>query len=189
MYKVIALIGESGCGKDSLMKAILTTNLGKEQFHEIISYTSRPIRDNETEGINYHYVSKEAFENLIISGQMFEYTNFNGWYYGTGINSLNENQINIGVFNPDGIRTLIKNPNIQLFTYYLQTSPKERLIRQLKREKNPNIEEIFRRYKTDQADFQNLEFPYTLLTNEKHSDVYVNVCHIIDEVEDKAGLY
>ena len=97
MYKVIALIGESGCGKDSLMKAILATNLGKEQFHEIISYTSRPIRDNETEGVNYHYVSKEAFENLIISGQMFEYTNFNSWYYGTGINSLNENQINIGV--------------------------------------------------------------------------------------------
>ena len=50
---------------------------------------------------------------------------------------------------------------------YIVASDKERLIRQLDREENPNIEEIIRRYQTDSIDFLELEeYDYTILPNE-----------------------
>ena len=64
-------------------------------LNEIISYTTRPIREGEQEGINYHYVSNEEFSQLVLENKMLEATVFNSWGYGTAINSLNENKINI----------------------------------------------------------------------------------------------
>ena len=53
MYKVIALIGEAGSGKDTIMQGILIRC--PTQFHEIISCTTRPIREGEKDGVNYHF--------------------------------------------------------------------------------------------------------------------------------------
>ena len=52
MYKIIALIGEAGTGKDSLMQAILGL---QPDLHEIVSCTTRPKREGEAHGVNYFY--------------------------------------------------------------------------------------------------------------------------------------
>ena len=179
-------MGKAGSGKDSLMKAILHHDTEKN-LNEIISYTTRPIREGEQEGINYHYVSNEEFSQLVLENKMLEATVFNSWGYGTAINSLNENKINIGVFNPAGIESLMKDSRINLKVFYIEASDKERLIRQLSRESDPNIEEIFRRFKADEIDFSDLsDFNYTTINNEIKKDFYPAVYAMGRQIRDWA---
>ena len=58
MYKIIAIMGEAGTGKDSLMQEILKL---KPEFHEIISCTTRPMRQGEAEGVNYYYYTPAIY--------------------------------------------------------------------------------------------------------------------------------
>lgn len=118
---------------------------------------------------------------------MLEYTEFRGWYYGTLLQSLSQQFINVGVFNPEGIRSLLKHQDeISLYIFRLKTSDKERVLRQLLREKNPDVKEIVRRFTTDEQDFSNLNFDYITLPNERFEDIDPNIEFIIKTVrEDK----
>ena len=66
---------------------------------------------------------------MIKNNEMLEYTIFNDWYYGTGLESIDKNKINIGVFNPAGVEDLFYNINIDLRIYYIVASDKIRLLR------------------------------------------------------------
>ncbi len=90
---------------------------------------------------------------------MLEATVFNDWVYGTGLNSLDEAKINIGVFNPEGIETLSEMDNIDLFVIRCMCPDKDRLLRQLYRESNPDVDEIVRRYLADKSDFNSFLLP------------------------------
>lgn len=53
-YKVIALVGKAGAGKDSLLNEVLTGSIGNYDLHEIVSYTTRDPRQGEIDGLSYH---------------------------------------------------------------------------------------------------------------------------------------
>ena len=97
--------------------------------HEIISCTTRPIREGEAEGINYYYLTPEQFTHKVLNNEMLEATCFNNWFYGTSYDSLRLNKLNIGVFNPDGIRALLDNPNVKLKVIRVICPDKIRLLR------------------------------------------------------------
>ena len=168
-YKIVAIIGKAGSGKDSLLKNLIKNN---KEWNEIISCTTRPPRDNEENGNQYYFLSNEEFAKKILNNEMLEAAVFNDWCYGTAYDALDINKINIGVFNPTGIETLLTLKDIDLQVFYLRCSDKERLIRQLNREKDPDINEMFRRYKTDEEDFFDLEFDYIEIVNEEIGDLY-----------------
>lgn len=170
-YKIIALIGESASGKDTILKAICNEN--NPFIHPIVSYTTRPPREGEVYGKDYYFITANEFANLILEEKMLEATVFREWCYGTGIDSLDENKINIGVFNPDGIELLSHLDNIDLFVYWLVATPKTRLLRSLNREANPDVDEIVRRYETDNDDFNKLTFGIRLIRiwNETDDDL------------------
>ena len=155
MIKVIALIGKAGSGKDTLLHSIMEQY--PSAFNEIVSCTSRAPRQGEVDGVNYFFLSKEEFIRKIDSGDMLESTIFNGWYYGTMKSSLSIEKVNIGVFNPSGVYSLMQDPEIDLTVYYLRAPAKVRLLRQLNREENPDVQEIIRRFSADDTDFQNVE--------------------------------
>lgn len=94
---------------------------------------------------------------MILQNQMFEATVFNEWCYGTGIESVKEGAINVGVFNPEGAEILLHDKRVNLIIVYIHADDKIRLIRQLNREANPDIDEIIRRYKTDKLDFEDAD--------------------------------
>jgi guanylate kinase len=150
MIKVIAICGKAGSGKDAILNELAKLS---SSFHKIISYTTRPRREGEKEGEDYFYLTNEQFQSAIASGEMLEWTRFNNWNYGSSIEQLDEDKINIGVFNPYGIYNLSKNPNIELSIYKINCSDKTRLLRQLNRENNPDVKEIIRRYHADEEDF------------------------------------
>lgn len=164
-YKIVALFGPAGAGKDYIQKHMMETTWGKEHLHEIISYTTRPPREREIDGVNYYFLSNPK---KLIGKDLLEYTIFRNWWYGTPIDSLNINKINIGVFNLQGIKQLINNDyqdRLQCLPIYIKTNDKIRLMRQLNREQDPDCTEICRRFQTDQQDFLNINFPYHIIEN------------------------
>ena len=108
--KIIALFGPAGAGKDALQE-IMVEEFG---WHGIISHTTRPMRDNEKEGIAYHFIDIRKFNDMINKKKFLEYTEFNNWFYGTSIDSLSEDEINIGVFNIDGIKALLADSRVEV---------------------------------------------------------------------------
>lgn len=177
MFKIVALMGEAGTGKDTIMQNILKKY--PNYFNEIISCTTRPMREGEAHGVNYYYLTEEEF----LSKQMLEVTYFNNWYYGASYDTLSTDRPNIGVFNPEGVRALYSNPDVDLTLFKIICSDKTRLLRQLNREQHPNVDEIIRRYGADKADFQNLEIDYyTEIENEDEEDLELATHAILQDL-------
>lgn len=164
-YKIIALFGEAGAGKDYILHRVMETGWGKEKLNLIISHTTRPPREGEQDGIHYHFISTPA---ELIKQDLIEYTVFRNWWYGTSEKSLSLDKVNIGAFNLQGIEQLLSNPKIECVPVYIKATSKTRLLRQLNREANPDCDEIIRRYLTDEKDFLDLhrkKFSYFVIEN------------------------
>lgn len=146
-------MGAAGAGKDAVLKALMAQ---APHFHEIISCTTRPPREGEVDGVNYHFLSHDDFAEQINQGKMMEVTIFRDWCYGTSFDNLVSDKINIGIFNPSGVAMLMDDTEIDVFPVWIQASDKTRLLRQLNREHNPDVKEIVRRFTTDEEDFSDI---------------------------------
>ncbi len=71
--------GPSGTGKGTVCKELLKN----DDIYLSVSATTRDIRPGEVDGVNYTYLTREEFENLIKNDEMLEYAEFDGNYYGT----------------------------------------------------------------------------------------------------------
>ena len=84
---LVILSGVSGAGKDTIKKELLKR---MEDVVTLPSFTSRERRPIEEEGVQYHFITKEAFEEKIKKGDFYEYDVHHGNYYGTSRELLNE---------------------------------------------------------------------------------------------------
>lgn len=82
------------------------------------------------------------------------YSIYNQWSYGIALSSLREDKINIGVLNLQELAELEKHPDVELCIIYLSVDDKTRLLRQLNREKKPNVAEVIRRFEADRKEFE-----------------------------------
>ena len=78
--QLIVLSGPSGCGKGTILKEMLRT---EEKIRLSISLTTRSPRPGEVDGIDYFYVSKEQFEQMVRDGAVLEHAEYCENYYGT----------------------------------------------------------------------------------------------------------
>ena len=76
---MIVISGPAGSGKGTVNAHLLQTG----EFAYSVSATTRAPRPGEVDGVNYHYITKEEFLSRIESGDMLEYTEYCGNYYGT----------------------------------------------------------------------------------------------------------
>lgn len=165
---VVALFGAAGAGKDALQKEILKQS--PYLCHGIISTTTRPPRENETDGVDYFFISEIEAQNKLEDNDYLEYSEFRGWKYGTLKSSLCSGQINVGVFNVAGVKSLFSLPSKDylILPIRILCNDKTRLQRQLDREQYPDCHEICRRFMADEQDLspKNLTFPYFDLLND-----------------------
>lgn len=165
--KLIALFGKSGAGKDTIQHWLQEHY---DIFNGLVSYTTRPPRHHEINGKDYNFISTQEFLNKISCNEILEYAEFNEWYYGTAIDAFDKNKINIGVFNIQGIKSLMKHSDkIEMLPVYINASDKIRLLRALNRESNPDCYEICRRYLADEQDFKSLNFHYEYYFNDDNT--------------------
>ena len=85
---LIVLSGPSGVGKGTVRKAIFESS--DNDFQYSISMTTRNMRPGEEEGVDYFFRTKEEFEALIEAGEMLEYAEYVGNYYGTPLSYVEE---------------------------------------------------------------------------------------------------
>lgn len=161
MGKIFCLIGKSSCGKDTIYKQILSD--GSLPLHTLVSYTTRPIRSGETNGVEYYFLSEEELHQLEQAGKIIElraYQTVHGvWKYFT----VQDHQINLKQSDYLLIGTLESYVKLKeyfgsknLVPLYIEVDPDIRLQRALDRErsqKDPKYAELCRRFLADEADF------------------------------------
>lgn len=85
---LIVLSGPSGVGKGTVRKAIFDSE--ENDFQYSISMTTRKQREGEVDGVDYYFRSREEFEVMIEAGEMLEYAEYVGNYYGTPLTYVNQ---------------------------------------------------------------------------------------------------
>ena len=87
-HKIIILTAPSGAGKTSVKSRLLNTL--KKELSFSVSATTRKMRGNEKEGVDYHFINEEAFKELVATNSFVEWEMvYQGLYYGTTIAEIN----------------------------------------------------------------------------------------------------
>lgn len=160
MGKICFIMGKSSSGKDTIFKKLYEQ---LPQFRSITLYTTRPIREGEKQGDEYHFVDEQTLKELQLAGRVIELREYNTkcgiWKYFTaddGQIELHEHDyLTIGTLQSyQEMCTYFGKQN--LVPLYIEVEDGLRLERALKREREqqkPKYEELCRRFLADQQDF------------------------------------
>ena len=160
MGKIFYMMGKSASGKDTLYKEI------RERFPELKTvtlYTTRPIRDGETDGVEYFFVTKDVLDRFEEAGKVIEmrtyHTVHGDWHYAT----LDDGQVELDRNDYIILGTLESYEKMKnyygeenLVPVYIEVEDGERLRRALMREfsqEEPKYAEMCRRFLADSEDF------------------------------------
>ena len=167
MGRIFYLMGKSASGKDSLYK--LLVNDEELNLKTVILYTTRPIREGEEEGREYHFCDYDFYKAAKEADKVIESRTYNTihgpWTYFTlddgQIDILNNNYIMIGTLESYEKTREYFGENVMI-PVYVTVETGERLTRALEREKlqeAPRYAEMCRRFLADEEDFkqENLE--------------------------------
>ncbi len=160
---IIALLGYSGSGKDSVAR-VLEKKYG---YKFVVSTTSRPMRSGESDGVQYHFITDEEFQQLKDNNQLIEYRYYdtyeNGkparWHYGITKDEIDLEKYNhVAVVDLPGLKDLIKNFGNRVISIFLDANEPERKLRAMARDKNFEDMEWQRRNEDDKKVFTDIYF-------------------------------
>lgn len=142
---LVILSGVSGAGKDTIKKELIKR---MENVISLPSFTSRKPREGEEEGIQYHFVTKQEFEEKIKNNEFYEYDLHHENYYGTSKKLMNEKMASgkiivkdIEVNGTENLMKLLKNET-KLITIFLKVDREELKKRLINRGDNLTEEEL-----------------------------------------------
>lgn len=124
--KLITITGPSGAGKDTVAR-MLSEMVG---YKVLCSYTTRPKREGEIEGVEHHFVDKCDVPH----DKMLAYTKYGGYEYWTTIDQVKDKAIY--VIDEDGLKALRKKfPDMELFSICVSAKESVRLRRGVSQER------------------------------------------------------
>lgn len=165
MGHIFVIIGKSATGKDTLYARIMRES--GLRLSNYVSYTTRPMRENEKDGREYFFRTVDEFRALCKEGKLIEsrvyHTVYGDWYYYTA----DDGQINLEtndyltILTLEGFLGLKKYYDEKGLTgtvipLYIEITDRERIGRALAREdlqEVPKIKEMCRRFLADDGDF------------------------------------
>lgn len=149
---IYCLIGQSASGKSTVER-----HLESVGYPRIVSYTTRPMRKKEKDGVDYHFIDYPTFAKLDESGFFAERAQYRDWHYGLsldGIDYLNRDYIVVVTIH--GYEELVRVAGQDnVIGIHIKVEEGERMIRQLKR--GDDVDEVIRRVHTDRIDFAGVE--------------------------------
>ena len=161
MGKLIYIMGKSASGKDKIYRHLAR----KEELalRKIVLYTTRPIRENEQDGVSYWFVTEERLKELEAQGRVIErrdYRTVHGiWSYAT----VDDDSVKLSEADYIAIGTLESYEKMiswfgtdKVVPIYIELEDGIRLSRALGREqqqKTPHYAEMCRRFLADAEDF------------------------------------
>ena len=152
---MIALIGSTCSGKDTIKKELL-----KLGYENVVTTTTRPMRDGEIQDISYHFIDDDTFLEMEVTGQLAESTYYETvygrWYYGSQLKDLENHENKVIILNPDGVLNLMKKIDMKDWVIFYINCPED-VVRERLKLRGDNLEEAERRIAADKKDFMNIE--------------------------------
>ncbi len=160
MGKIFYLMGKSASGKDTIYKRLLNECPG---LRPLILYTTRPMRDGESQGMEYYFVSQEELKNFEDAGKIIELRKYQTvagiWSYATIDNGElgydHENYLAIGTL--ESYKKMLdyfgKDIIIPIYIVVEDGLRLERALIRERQQKVPNYMELCRRFLADEKDF------------------------------------
>ena len=131
MGKLFVFSGASGVGKSTVLKKVMSA---RDDLRFSVSATTRPPRPGEEDGVAYHFITKEQFEDMIAKDAFLEYDNHAKNYYGTPMSEV-EKKLSTGNLvldiEPVGARN-VKNKRPDAVLIFIMPPSQEELERRLR---------------------------------------------------------
>ena len=161
MGKLFVLMGKSASGKDAVYRNII--NNKELRLSRVVSYTTRPLRANESEGVQYFFRTEEDFNRLLSEKKIIEYRTYNTkrgiWRYFTA----DDGQIDLEKRSYIIIGTIEAFKSLRAYYGEDKVLPVliaaddgirlERALRRERRQQQPQYAEMCRRFLADDEDF------------------------------------
>lgn len=130
-HVLFCIMGESSAGKDTLIQRLCQLC----NFKQLISYTTRPRRDNE--GATHIFVDDTFYQQAKQNDEIAAYTNINNYHYWSTIEQLYNSDLY--TLDPDGVKSLrsLNLPNLKIVTVYINVPEDIRRDRAMERGDNP----------------------------------------------------
>ncbi len=163
---LIVVSGPSGCGKGTILAEVLKQG----NFFYSVSATTRQPRQGEIDGINYHFISKDKFEELIENGGMLEYASYCDNYYGTPKQKVDEmldagKDVILEIEVKGAMKIMEKCPEA-LFIFILPPSIKE-LRRRLVKRGTEAVEIVEKRISQAEGEIKNADkYDYAMVNGD-----------------------
>lgn len=151
---IVVLVGKTASGKTTV-----ANELCKHGYKKIVTYTTRPMRENEKQDVDYHFISNEQFNRMIKNNEFTEYkrydTSHGVWSYGSVVTSEQECSPKpyVIILTPQGLRDLSKRMS-RYIAFYLNVGFESQIKRLKKR--GDEEQQITKRLKNDAKDFENV---------------------------------
>jgi len=178
LNKLYCILGKTASGKSTIERF-----LEEKGLKRLISCTTRPMRENEQNGVDYNYLTILEFKNLESNGLLLESTEYRGWHYGLSIDQIdiNDDKDYIAVIEPYGYRQIKEKLGDKVIGIYITVQDKERLIRALNREVFPDVNEVIRRFISDKELFKDIELEVGYIFENWYSyEVVNNIMKIVN---------
>lgn len=187
MKKIIVLLGASATGKDTVVKHISE----KYSIPIAVSYTTRPMRSNETQGVEYYFISDDEMHEKFKNGEVIEHTSYYiqsedvSYTYANVTSEFEKGDYILTILNPHGLyqfkQSLYKD---NLVSIMLNCDDRVRLIRSLNRDENVNVKEVLDRAIRDELDFieRRPKTDYETDTNKPLKEVFDDIDKIIENI-------
>ena len=142
---MIILVGASASGKTEIAKILY-----KKGYKKCVTTTTRQIRPSEVNGIDYHFITKEDFNKLLLENAFLEVTKYQNNLYGLQKKDIISN--GVAILDPNGANNVIKTIGMDVFVVFIKSSKQKRKERMIKRK--DSIESIKNRLKNDDKTFK-----------------------------------
>ena len=176
---MLVLSSPSGAGKTTITKKIQQK---LNTFKISVSHTTRKPRPNEVDGVDYNFVSTEAFEHLIETNKFYEYAKIYDNFYGTSKESVNRLiKTNDVIFDIDwqGNKQLSDFKDLNLLRIYITTKDKKALKERLMNRNQDSKIQVEKRLKSYEEDVKHWnEYDYIVI-NENLENCFKQIENII----------
>ena len=159
MRKIFAVMGKASTGKDTLTKMVSATL----ELPIALSFTTRPMRVGEKQGVEYNFISDDDFWDLHGCDLLAEYTSYEvasgeTWHYGLTKEELEKAEYVLVIVNPDGFKQLTEIYGDKVCSILIDAPADVRIKRYLDRDivTEEKAEECCRRFLADNKDFKDI---------------------------------
>lgn len=186
---MVILSSPSGAGKTTITKKIQQKY---PSFKISVSHTTRKPRSNEVDGVDYHFVSYEEFEELIKKNKFYEYAKIFENYYGTLKKNVDDTiKKNDIIFDIDwqGTKKLSQFNSLEFIKLYLITDNKKEIKKRLIKRNLDTNKEVEKRFRSFEEDIKHWnDYDYVLIN--KNLDVcFKQIEKIIFKNKEKKSIY